>query len=293
VPPEAESPTISAVIVCRNQIDGLRRTLAALLPPGLESPPEVVVVDAGSRDGSGEIDGEFPAVRVVKMPRNFGRTHGHNIGIRTATGDLVLLLRPGVALDGACLQQLAGALAEDGRAGAVAPRLVDSRGQAVPQTFPLPDADTLARQALSLEPLAAGIEARAEAVSADALLIRKSFIAGMNYLDEKRFGDAWAELDLFRQLKNAGRDILVAASVRAIVPQEPPTEQEAATRALLVCDRMAGAGAYLAKRHGAMAEISFKIKMFGKALFGAGGFRVAAGIFNGVKIDGSQDGPLA
>jgi GT2 family glycosyltransferase len=281
------------VIVCRNQIEAVRRTLAALLPPGLESPPEVVVVDAGSRDGSAEIDSEFPAVRLVKMPRNFGRTHGNNIGIRTAKGELILLLQPGVALEGACLQQLADALAGDSRAGAVAPRLVDSRNEPQPQTFPLPHAATLAQHAVSLEPLATGAETRAEAVSAAALLIRKSFIAGMNYLDEKRFGDAWAELDLFRQLKNAGRDIMVVDAARAVAPEDAPSVRNEATRALLVCDRIAGAAAYLAKRHGAMAEISFKIKMFGKALISEGGLRVAGGIFNGVKIDGSQEGPLA
>lgn len=283
-----EFPTVSAVLVSRNQAEPLRRTLAALLPPGAPWLPEVVVVDAGSRDGSADLDAEFPSVRLVKMPRNFGKTRARNIGIRTATGELILLLQPGVLLSPDAVQSLVTALLSDPHAGAAAPRLRNSQNEPIPQTYPLPDAETLARHSLSGAPLPADATApRAEAVSDQVLLLRKSFIGGMNFLDEKSFGENWAELDLFRQLKNAGRDILILDSVPATAPE--PAPDDPSLRSLLTCDRIAASGAYLRKRHGGMAEISFKIKMIGKAFGAPGGLSLLAGIFSGTKIDGEQD----
>jgi GT2 family glycosyltransferase len=295
VPPEQpqppDSPALSVVIVSRNQIAALRRTLAALLPAGSPNPPEVVVVDAGSRDGSSEVDSEFPAVRLVKMPHNFGRARARNIGVRTATGELILLLAPGVLLSPATLDRLRSALESDPRAAAVAPRLLDAAGEPQPQSFTLPSAAELGKLCFSGEPLASNAAAeRAEAVRDEALLLRKSFIAGMNFFDEKRFGDSFAELDLFRQIKNANRDILILHDAPATLPGPEPAPVDPA---LAVCDRLAGAAAFIAKRDGAFAAISFQFKMFFAAFSAPNPFRLVSGLLSGDKIDGSQDGSLA
>lgn len=305
MPPEeslpAEKPAVSVVIVSRNRIDALRQTLAALYAPGAGSPPEVVVVDAGSRDGSAEIDSEFASVRLVKMPHNFGRTRARNIGIRTASGELILLLDPGVVLDAAGIDRLRDILEADARAAAAAPRLRSASGEAVPQSFALPDAAALARACMTAASLCedAGA-ARAECVWPGAVMFRKSFLAGMNYFDEKRFGDAFAELDLFRQIRHAGRDILISDAVPATILEREPEPATAAARALVACDRIAGAAALLAKQHGTLAGISFRIKMLLGALAAllrpadsAHARRVLAGLLSGVKIDGSHDGSLA
>jgi hypothetical protein len=305
VPPEetlpAEKPALSVVIVSRNRIEALRQTLAAIYAAGAGSPPEVVVVDAGSSDGSAEIDSEFASVRLVKMPHNFGRTRARNIGIRTATGELILLLDPGVVLGAAAAERLREILAADARAAAAAPRLRGAGGEAIPQSFALPDAATLARACVTGASLCTESgAARAECVWPGALMFRKSFLGGMNYFDEKRFGDAFAELDLFRQIRHAGRDIIISDEVPAVVLQREPEPATPAARALVACDRIAGAAALLAKQHGAMAAISFQIKMLLGALAAlprpaesAHARRVLAGLLSGVKIDGSHDGSAA
>lgn len=287
---------MSVVIVSRNRIDALRRTLAALLPKGASDGPEVIVVDAGSRDGSAEIDAEFPQVRLVKMPHDFGLTRARNIGIRTAAGALILLLDPGVLLSSASVFKLRDVLEADPRAAAAAPRLLDENGAPLPQSYALPDAHALARACVTGEDLPAGAGAsRAEAVWPGALLFRKSFLAGMNYFDEKRFGDAFAELDLYRQIRHAGRDILISGEVTAVRLGQQPEPVSAAARALITCDRITGAAAFLAKQGGAMAGISFQIKMFFGLLAAllrpatAGhARRVLPGLLSGVKIDGSN-----
>lgn len=292
-----ESPPVSVVIVSRNQLEALRRTLTALLPPGAAGKLEVVVVDAGSRDGSAEVDTEFPAVRLVKMPHDFGLTRARNIGLRTATGEVVLLLETGIELAPAQVDLLVGALEADSRAAAVTPKLLNSNDEPAPQAYSLPEAALLAEICLSGAPLARESSAeRAQAVRDEVLLLRKSFIAGMNYFDERRFGDAYAELDLFRQIKNANRDILILADVALRLPAYQVTKAPSPSRqALQICDRITGAAAYLAKRHGAFAGISFQIKMFVGALAAllrpsraAVARRILPGIFSGVKIDGSQ-----
>lgn len=295
MPPEQPQPdpdpALSVVIVSRNQIAPLRGTLAALLPAGSPNPPEVVVVDAGSRDGSSEVDSEFPAVRLVKMPHNFGRARARNIGVRTATGQLILLLAPGVLLSPTTLDRLRSALEADPRAGAVAPRLLNAAGKPQPQAFSLPSSVELGKFCFSGALLASDSTAeRAEAVRDDALLLRKTFIAGMNYFDEKRFGDSFAELDLFRQIRNANRDILILTDAPATLPDPEPAPVDPA---LAVCDRLAGAAAFIAKRDGAFAAISFQFKMFFAAFSAPNTFRLVSGLLSGDKIDGSQDGSLA
>jgi glycosyltransferase involved in cell wall biosynthesis len=295
VPPEeiqpAETPKVSVVIVSRNRLAALRRTLSALCVP---EGPEVVVVDAGSRDGSAGIDSDFPSIRLVKMPRDFGRTRARNIGVRTATGEVVLLLKAGVVIEPAAVERLNAALEGDARAAAAAPRLLDAGGALVPQSFPLPDAVTLAGIGLSGAPLAIdAAAARAEAVRDDALLLRKSFLAGMNYFDEKRFGDAFAELDLFRQIRHAQRDILILDDAPAVIAEPPPTPERLDMLALRACDRITGAAAYIGKCDGPFASISFQIKMFFATLSALLrpseaklARRILPGIFSGVKIDG-------
>ena len=295
MPPEqpqpSDSPALSIVVVSRNQIAALRRTLAALLPAGSPNPPEVVVVDAGSHDGSSEVDSEFPAVRLVKMPHNFGRARARNIGVRTATGELILLLAPGVLLSPATLDRLRSALESDPRAAAVASRLLDADGEPQPQSFALPSPAELGKLCFSgALPASDSTAERAEAVRDDALLLRKSFIAGMNYFDEKRFGESFAELDLFRQIRNANRDILILHDAPATLPDPEPAHVDPA---LAVCDRLAGAAAFIAKRDGSFAAISFQIKMFFAAFSAPNTFRVLSGLLSGDKIDGSQNGSLA
>jgi len=83
---------VSIIIVCLNgrariamPLDALRRC----------DPPahEVIVVDNGSTDGLGEfVRANYPEVRLVSLPRNYGFAGGNNEGIKVATGDILLLL---------------------------------------------------------------------------------------------------------------------------------------------------------------------------------------------------------
>lgn len=71
---------------------------------------EVVVVDGGSRDRTGELSRAFPGVRVIESPR--GRALQMNAGARAATRDVLLFLHADVELPPDALGQVTAAFAD-------------------------------------------------------------------------------------------------------------------------------------------------------------------------------------
>ena len=49
-------------------------------------------MDNGSTDDSTALEPEFPEIRFMRLPRNFGLTKALNIGIRSAEADYLFLL---------------------------------------------------------------------------------------------------------------------------------------------------------------------------------------------------------
>jgi len=126
-----------------------------------------------------------------------------------------------------------------------------------------------------------GIEV--EYPSLDVLLVRKVFVRGMNYFDE-RFGHYWTDADLAMQIRRAGKKILLYPAMRVRFPAEPdPLEGDSLARA----DRVAGGAALLAKYQGSLAGLTFRL---GAALSALGRFDLGhfMDVASGRKLDGSQ-----
>jgi len=86
------SLTLSVVVVTWNRRDDLLRLLDDLARQ-TEPADEIVVVDNGSSDGAADAAAErYPAVKIVRLPRNLGLSAGRNAGIPHATSDLVAIL---------------------------------------------------------------------------------------------------------------------------------------------------------------------------------------------------------
>ncbi|MEJ5369970.1 MAG: glycosyltransferase [Bryobacteraceae bacterium] len=256
--PEAAVPLVSIVIVSLNCRPALERCLDSIHRSSIAERCEVLVVDGGSRDGSAEVDADRPWVQVIRMPMYFGKTRARNIGTRTARADLVLYLDPRVELAPDCLARLAEALEARTDAAAAFPVFTDPGGAAVECAFRLPDAAALRRASLRLEPLPrAPLEGEAaEAVEDWAVMIRKTFLAGMNYLSEKRFSEHWAMLDVWRQVRNAGKKILFVPEAKAVLHAALPLPADAEE---LAADAVAGAAAYLGKYEGFFRALGFRL----------------------------------
>ena len=293
-----QEPRVSVVIVTWNCVEALRKCLAALNASRQRERFEVLVVDAGSRDGSGQVDVEFPNVTVLRLPRNFGKTRARNIGMRTAHAELILFLDPEVEVAPGTVMELAAAVDADGQSVAAIPHLLDTSGQPVPVAGRLPNRAALAAACRTNSGLPLGPSDGAVELTSDvALMVRKSFMRGTNFLDEKRFSEFWGEVELFWRIQSAGKRVLIADVTATLHERRTSIRVPRSEQALLAADRVAGAAAFISKHEGWGAMVSFLAGQFFNALgtaFGEPGYglRLAMGILSSSRIDGTQGGEL-
>ena len=128
--PAAESEPVAVVIVSWNSaayLPDCLGSLARLVRPAAE----VVVVDAGSSDGSAElVRSRHPGVRLIARPENVGFCKGNNLGIRETVSPYVLALNPDTRLEPDFLARMLPAF-EDPRVGLVAGKLLRFDGRTI------------------------------------------------------------------------------------------------------------------------------------------------------------------
>jgi GT2 family glycosyltransferase len=101
-----KTPRVSVVIVNWNGKHHLDECLGSLRTQTFED-FEIILVDNGSLDGSGEYVREhFREVRLVALQKNFGFAGGNNAGIRVASGKYLALLNNDTKVDPAWLTNL-------------------------------------------------------------------------------------------------------------------------------------------------------------------------------------------
>lgn len=81
---------LSCVIPAYNEAPRIAAVLRSVI--GHPAIDEVIVVDDGSADGTAEIVSGIDGVRLIRMPRNGGKSRAVAAGIEAALGDLLLLL---------------------------------------------------------------------------------------------------------------------------------------------------------------------------------------------------------
>ncbi len=270
----AATKRVSIVIVLLDRIDMLRRSLAEL-----GDAHQILVVDNGSSEDSQDLDGEFPHVRFIRLPKNFGLTKALNIGIRAAEGAFVMLMHDDTVITGDAVTKLADFLDERTDAGAAAPLLLNASGSAAPQISELPSPSD---PAPALRPAAMGTESSAACVSGAAVMFRTFFLRALRQIDE-RYGTWGGVVDLCMQVKRSNRKIAVLGDVTAVHEQLASS----VNKGTLEGDRAAGTAVFLGKHYGMLAGILFRLKA------GLGGlftfrFKVLMGALAGAKIDGAS-----
>lgn len=282
---------VSAVIVSHNRAADLRRSLEALgvkgqaapQPPveGAEEPVrelQVVVVDNGSTDGSAAIESEFPAVRFIRLPKNFGLTKAMNLGLRSAEGEYILFLHDDTRILADSVAELAKVLESQPEIGIVAPLLVDEYGHASPQVRDLPSPE---------QPFPAwrAIEGHSDedvpSVSGAALMVRSFFLKAMRNIDE-HYGNYGSDADLCAQaVRRAGKKIRVIQAARAV--HSPKREDSS----LLAADREIGTIVFLGKFCGFWAGLKYRLASTLGAVFTLR-WGVAKFLLSNQKVDGAQ-----
>src|SRR5580704_5287209 len=122
---------VTALIFSYDSAPALRRCLAALEASNDRASIEILVVDCGSHDESPQLDSEFSNVTILRLPRYFGRTKALNIGTRTATGEYLFFLTPGVEVLPTTIPALVARLESDPDVVAACPLLVDTESRQI------------------------------------------------------------------------------------------------------------------------------------------------------------------
>jgi GT2 family glycosyltransferase len=281
---ETAGPRVSAVLVSYNQAEGLRRAIQALEQSRDREKLEILVVDCGSQDDSSRLDAEFPALNMLRLPHHFGATKAMNIATRTAKADLIFFQSPSVEVQPDTISKLAAALEEDSEAIAACPLLLDPDGQPVSKFARIPAPGIIDAVAPSPDLTQGAVVV--EYPGLQALLVRKQFIRGMNYFDERHLGHYWADADLAMQSRRAGKKIRLYPSIHATLhPEADPLEGDPLAEA----DRTLGAAAFLGKYYGFFTGLNFRLTSIFKTL-GRFDFRLLGYLVRGQKLDGTQSG---
>lgn len=100
------SARLTVIILSFNGMDHLPGCLESIKRQSFHQ-FNLIVVDNGSTDGSAQyVTDHYPDVTVVRLEKNLGFCEGMNVGIRQATGELVLLLNQDIVLDPECFRSL-------------------------------------------------------------------------------------------------------------------------------------------------------------------------------------------
>jgi N-acetylglucosaminyl-diphospho-decaprenol L-rhamnosyltransferase len=279
-PPAAK---VTALIFSYDSAPALRRCLAAIEASNDRANIEIIVVDCGSHDESPQVDSEFSTVTILRLPRYFGRTKAFNIGTRTAAGEYLFFLTPQVEVLPNTIPALLARLESDSEAVAVAPLLVDTEAKQAAEFFRLPTPET------GIELIPVAIDKTAQAVPAEyatfqALLVRKYFVKGINYLDE-RYGEFFSDAELCYQIRRASRKTLVLPQLTALYTDNSP--YSASSKTIFEADRVHGAAVFFGKHYGFLSGLLFRIKSILGALFTLR-LPLFMALVSGSKIDGSQ-----
>jgi len=262
-----EPNKISVVIVSFNRAEQLRQSLAALCTQE-PADHQILVVDNGSQDGAANLDTDFPNVRFIRLPRNFGHTRALNIGIRAADGDYVLLMHDDVRIGGSAVTALAEFLETRSDVAAVCPLLNSPQVRALP---------TPANPDPPLQTPSGGEEITAQCVSGAAIMVRTAFLRNMGHIDE-RYGNYGSAIEICARIQSSNRGILILSRIAA----EHDASRSPMSKGTLEGDRATGTAAFLGKHYGFGAGLLYRLKSSLRAL---ATFRFS--VLGGTKIDGS------
>ena len=112
-------PTVSVVIITRNEGTELRATVTNVLETLPREQRQLIVVDDGSTDDSSAFLIGVPEVRVLYSP-GLGVARARNLGAESATGDVILFVDAHVRAPAGWYEPICEAL-RDERVGSVAP----------------------------------------------------------------------------------------------------------------------------------------------------------------------------
>ena len=229
--------TTATIIVNYNAGETLQKCVNALLNSTEET--RVTVVDNASSDKSAEklqnLYGNQQGIEFLFNPTNLGFAPAINAVARRSDAEWVLILNPDCMLEPEALGRLKSALVEDPRAGLAGPAVRDEQGQiqrATMRRFPDPWKSLMSASGLwrlgKWFPAFHGVEVDVskltdrveicEAVSGACMLVRRSALEDVGFLDEE-YAMHCEDLDLMYRLRQQGWNCLYVPQAGSVHQQ--------------------------------------------------------------------------
>jgi GT2 family glycosyltransferase len=242
----APDALISILIVNWNTRELVLKCLDSLPHHAEGSSLEVIVVDNGSNDGSGEALDRRREITLIRNERNLGFAAAVNQAYRRATGDFVLLLNSDVELMPKTLSSLTRFLLENPTAAAAAPLYFSPDGSPQPFHFRFPTYTmTLANGSALVRRLVPGNARLLRAYrmldddfskprsvpqpSASCLLLRRSFLSDDHIFDE-RYPIYFNDVQLARAFADQGLALWVTPDATVVHEAHASTRMLGATQ---------------------------------------------------------------
>jgi GT2 family glycosyltransferase len=119
---------ITAAVPCYNAERFIAGCIESLLDQS-RPPDEILVVDDGSTDRTGQVLARLQGVRIIKLDQNMGVAHARNVLLNSASGDLIVFIDADTVADPDLLRELE-ACCEQGVAG-VGGRAIEAAGDSL------------------------------------------------------------------------------------------------------------------------------------------------------------------
>ena len=220
---------LSIVIICWNDKKVILDCLASIYAQTRKHSFEIIVSDNGSTDDSvSAIQSQYPLVKIIENRQNLGFAKGNNVGIRSATGEYVLILNPDTVIHDSALDTLVDFADAHPEAGALGCRAFSVDGSSQHPGQPLPTPINMFVSALGWRWLG-WIHPAFEADiyrgwSEDTvreigvqhgfcILVRRELLVRLKGFDQRFFYN-FEEVDLCRRIVNAGHAILFCPDAR-------------------------------------------------------------------------------
>jgi len=226
--------TVETIIVNYNAGETLLRCVTAVLKSNI--PTRVTIVDNDSADGSVEsmrsFFGNRREVNILVNEKNLGFAPAVNLAARRSDADWILVLNPDCIVEPEALGRLQRALESDEQAALAGPAVLDENGsvqRATVRRFPDPWKSLMTASGLwrlgRWVPAFHGVEVDAseltgdasisEAVSGACMLIRRSALETLGFMDEE-YAMHCEDLDLMYRIREHGWRCLYVPQARCV-----------------------------------------------------------------------------
>lgn len=211
---------LAIIVVSYNSARWIRPCLRSVFAHTGGLRADVIVVDAGSRDGTTDIVAEFPEARVLRC-HNRGFAYANNRALMTCDARYVLFLNPDTEILQGNLTDLIRRMDARPGVGLIGVRQVDVEGRLAMTIRRFPNALRALGDALSAEHLPGrprwlgereldrqvyDREVDCDWTSGSFMLARREAIEGAGFLDERFFMYS-EETDLCRRISSAGWEV--------------------------------------------------------------------------------------